>query len=95
MWGGGLRPAVSSFQQAGVPHTGFLTVLCSTVHSEDFQEHPTQASDQTQIYFYLAAMGGAVNAQWKEKEERREHQLKYVKAMGIGNIIQKAGSGCL
>lgn len=45
--------------------------LCSTVHSEDFQEHPTEASDQPQIYFYLAAMGNAVNAQCEEKEERR------------------------
>lgn len=62
-------------------------------YSEDFQEHPTQASDQPQIYFYLAAMGDAVNVQWKEK--RREQQLKCVKAMGIGNIIHKAGSGCL
>lgn len=86
---------MSSFQQTGVPHTGFFTILCSTVHCEDFQEHPTQASDQPQIYFYLAAMGNAVNAQCEEKEKRREHQLKCVKAMGIGNIIQKARSGCL
>lgn len=92
---GGLRPAVSLFQQAGVPHTGFFSLLRSTDHSEDFQEHPTQASDHPQIYFYLAAKGDALNAQCKEKEERREHQLKCVKAMGIGNIIHKAGSGCL
>lgn len=94
MWGG-LRPAVSLFQQAGVPHTGFFSLLRSTDHSEDFQEHPTQASDQPQIYFYLAAKGDAMNAQCEEKEERREPQLKYVKAIGIGNIIHKAGSECL
>jgi len=74
---------------------GLFSLLCSTVHSEDFQEHPTQDSDQLHgIFFPPGSNMSYHECRTLREEERSEHPLKRVKAMETENI-RKARSFCL